>query len=125
MRDAWGAWVEGAWQGSGRSMPRRARRGRQACAARRRRLALHLCPRPCPPQAPLAIAEAALLSALRARGVSPPPLLRGAAVQAVLLVTAHLFFFPPLDRAATTEKFTAAVVTNLLELAALAGWKLG
>ncbi|KAI8470185.1 MAG: hypothetical protein J3K34DRAFT_510765 [Monoraphidium minutum] len=67
-------------------------------------------------QIPLVLLETAAVRALAGR--APPAPLRIALVQVALLATAHAWFFPPLDHADTTAKFTAAVVENGRALAA-------
>ncbi|GBF93871.1 hypothetical protein Rsub_06870 [Raphidocelis subcapitata] len=70
------------------------------------------------PYAPLLQLESSVLRALKARGIRPPWLARFLVTQAVLLVCAHHFFFPPLERhTRTAQRVCDAIVGHAQGLA--------
>lgn len=65
-------------------------------------------------QAPLLQLESNALRSLKSRGIQPPWLLRWAATQAILMLCAHAFFFPPLERHTDTAQRVCAAVSTLV-----------
>lgn len=69
-------------------------------------------------QAPLLQLESSALRALKARGARPPWLARFLVTQAVLLIAAHHFFFPPLElHTRTAQRVCDAIAGHAQRLA--------